>query len=145
MHPHQFERRAIAEARGHLRRADDVGEHDGAQAGIHGRRGNPRNCPGIADAAEERLNRGKIDRDNGIGDFAVRLSMDSLGGGRVGRMDETEGGAILLIEPISHVFDPVPVLNIDVPAVSLGDILRLRSPQVVAIHEYRHVVLRLPV
>ena len=29
--PHQFERRAVAEARRHLGRTDDVGEHDSAQ------------------------------------------------------------------------------------------------------------------
>jgi hypothetical protein len=32
--PHEFERRAVAEARRHLRRTDDVGEHNGPQSGI---------------------------------------------------------------------------------------------------------------
>jgi hypothetical protein len=31
MHPHEFERRAVAQARGHLGRTDNVGEHDGPQ------------------------------------------------------------------------------------------------------------------
>jgi hypothetical protein len=34
----------------------------------------------------------------------------------------------------------VSVLNVDVPAVRLGDILRLRSAQVVAVHVNRHVI-----
>ena len=55
-------------------------------------------------------------------------------------MDEAEGGAILLIEPIGHVFYAVSVLNVDVPAVRLSDILRLRSAQVVAVHVNRHVI-----
>ena len=139
--PHQFERRGVAKARRHLGRTDDVGEHDGAQPGIHGRRRSPRGGARIADAAEKGLNRGKIDRNDGVGDFAMRLTMDSLGGGRVGRMYETEGGATLLVEPIGHVFYPVPVLDVDIPAVRRGDILRVRSAQVVAVHEDRHAVL----
>ena len=81
----------------------------------------------IADAAEECLDSGKIDRNDGVGDFTMRLTMDSLGGFGVRRMDEAERGAIPLVEPIGHVFYAVSVLNVDVPAVRLGDILRLRG------------------
>jgi hypothetical protein len=69
----------------------------------------------------------------------MRLTMDSLGGFGVRRMDKAEGGAIALIEPIGHVFDAMSVLNIDVPAVRLSDILSLHAAQIVAVHENRHV------
>ena len=89
--PHEFERRAVAEARRHLGRTDDVGEHDGAQPRIHGGRGRARRRLRIADAAEERFDGGKIDRNDGVGNCAMRLAMDPLGGRGVRRMDEAEG------------------------------------------------------
>jgi hypothetical protein len=46
--------------------------------------------------------------------------MDSLGGGGVRGMDEAEGGAIVLVEPIGHVFYAVSILDVHVPAVRLG-------------------------
>jgi hypothetical protein len=70
----------------------------------------------------------------------MRLTMDTLGGGGVRRMDETEGGAIALVEPIGHVFYAVSILDVDVPAVRLGDIIRLQAAQVVAVHENRHAI-----
>jgi hypothetical protein len=60
--PHEFERRAVAKARRHLGRTDDVGEHDGPQSGIHSR-GRARGRARIANAAEERLDGGKIESD----------------------------------------------------------------------------------
>ena len=66
--------------------------------------------------------------------------MDALGGFGVRRVDEAEGGAIVLVEPIGHVFYAVSVLNVDVPAVRLGDVVRLQAAQVVAVHENRHVI-----
>ena len=107
---------------------------------VHGGRRRARGRARIADAAEERLDGGKIDRNDGVGDFTMRLTMDSLGGRGVRRMDEAEGGAIVLVEPIGHVFYAVSVLNVDVPAVRLGDIVRLHAAQVVAVHENRHVI-----
>jgi hypothetical protein len=70
----------------------------------------------------------------------MRLTMDSLGGGRIRRMDEAERSTIVFIEPIGHVFYAVSILDVDVPAVRLGDIIRLQSAQVVAVHENRHVI-----
>ena len=95
MRPHEFERRAVTETRRHLGRTDNVGEHDGPQPGVHGGSDCARGRARIADAAEERLDGGKIDRNDGVGDFTMRLTMDSLGGRGVRRMDEAEGGAIL--------------------------------------------------
>ena len=92
----------------------------------------------FADAAEESLHGGKIDRDDGVGDFAMGFTMDALGGSGVRRMDEAEGGAVVLVEPIGHVFDAVSVLNIDVPAVRLGHIVRLQAAQIMAVHVDRH-------
>jgi hypothetical protein len=94
----------------------------------------------IADAAEERLDGGKIDWNDGVRDFAVRLPVHSLGGRGVRRMNETEGGAVALIEPIGHVFDSVAVLNVDVTTVRLGDIIGLHAAQVMAIHVDRHAI-----
>src|ERR1700730_6054683 len=121
--PHEFESRAVAEAGRHLGRTDDVGEHDGAQPGVRGGYGRAGNSARIADAAEERLDGGKIDWNDGVRDFAVRRPVHSLGGRGVRRMNETEGGAVALIEPIGHVFDSVAVLNVDVTTVRLGDII----------------------
>jgi hypothetical protein len=88
VHPNQLERRSIAETRRHLGRADDVGEHNGAQPGIHlGGRGTRRRF-GIADTAEERLDCGKINRDDVGRDLAMSLAMDPLGGGRVGCVNQ---------------------------------------------------------
>src|ERR1700722_17668163 len=70
------------------------------------------------------------------------ITMDALGGFGVRRVDEAEGGAIVLVEPIGHVFYAVSVLNVDVPAVRLGDVVRLQAAQVVAVHENWHVVSR---
>jgi hypothetical protein len=95
MRPYQFERRAVAETRRHLGRTNYVGEHDGPQPRVHGGLRCTRGRAWIADAAEERLDGGKIDRNDGVGDFTMRLPMDSLGGGRVRRVDEAEGGAIV--------------------------------------------------
>ena len=74
----------------------------------------------------------------GISPCASRWT--SLGGGGVRRMDKAKGGAIVLVEPIGHVFYAVSILNVDVPAVRLGDIIRLQPAQVVAVHENRHVI-----
>jgi hypothetical protein len=71
----------------------------------------------------------------------MRFTMDPFGRCRIGRMDEAEGRMTLLVEPVGHVFYAVPVLNVDVPAVRGGDVLRRRSWQVVAIHKDRHFAL----
>jgi len=75
VHSHQLERRGVAEPHRQLGRANDVGEQDCAQPGIHFRGRGARSRPGIADAAEERLDRGEIDRDNVGCDFAMRLAV----------------------------------------------------------------------
>ena len=55
--------------------------------------------------------------------------MDEFGGGRGPRMDKAEGGAIVFVEPIGHVFYAVSILDVDVPAVRLGNIIRLEAAQ----------------
>ena len=138
MRPHEFKRRAVTQTRRHLRRTDDVREHDGPQPGVYGGGGRAWRRTWIADAAEECLDSGKIDWNDGVGDFTMRLTMDSLGGFGVRRVDEAERGAIPLIEPIGHVFYAVSVLNVDVPTVRLCDVVRLEAAQVVTVHENRH-------
>ena len=139
--PNQFERRAVAlKPRRHLGRTDDVGEHDGAQSGIDRGRSRIAGRPRIADPAEERLDGDKVDRNDRVGDLAMRLTMDLLCGSLIGRMDEAKGGAVSLVEPVGHILDPVPVLDVDIPAVRLGDVRLLHSTQVVAVHEDRQAV-----
>jgi hypothetical protein len=140
MRPHEFERRGVTQTRGHLGRTDNVGEHDGPEPGVHGGRRCARGRAWIADAAQERLDGGKIDRNDGVGDLTMRLTMDELGGGGVRRMDEAEGGAIVFVELIGHVFYAVSILDVDIPAVRLRDVARLQAAQVVAVHENRHVI-----
>ena len=140
VHPHQFERRAVAKPRRNLGRTNDVGEHYGAQPRIHRPRGGGWGCARVADATEERLNRGKIDRNDDASDFAMCLTTDSLGGGRIWRINKAEAGATLLVEPVSHILDPVPTLDLEVLAVRVNDIHLLQASHVVAIHENRQEV-----
>jgi hypothetical protein len=138
MRPHEFKRCAVAETRCHLR--DNVGEHDCPQPGVHGGHRCARGRAWIADAAEERLDGSQIDRNDGVGDFPMRLTMDQRGGGGVWDMDEAERGAIVLVEPIGHVFYAVSTLYVDIPAVRPGDIIRLQPAQVMTVHENRHEI-----
>ena len=138
MRPHKFERRTVTETHSHLGRTDDVREHDGPQGGVYGGGGRAWYRTWIADTAEECLDSGKIDRNDGVGDFTMRLTMDSLGGFGVRRMDEAERSTIALVEPIGHVFYALSVLNVDVPAVRFCDVVRLKAAQVVTVHENRH-------
>jgi hypothetical protein len=64
VHPHQLERRRVAEPRRHFGRADDVGHQHAAQSRIHVRPGVACGQAGIADSAEESLDRGEVDRDD---------------------------------------------------------------------------------
>src|SRR6516164_10961761 len=120
VHADYIKCRSVAEPGRHLGRADDVGEHDGAQAASRLRASGARSRFGIADAAEECLDRGEIHCDDVGRNFAMRLAMDLLGGCRVRRVDQTEAGAAALVEPVSHVPDVVLVLYCEVFAVRLG-------------------------
>jgi hypothetical protein len=132
MHPHQFECRNVAEAARHFGRAHDVGEHDGAQPGIDFRLAAAGGGARIADAAEERLDGGKIDQDDGIGDLPMRLAMDVLGGRGIGCIDQTESGSALVVTPVGNVFDPEFSLNFHVLVVRTGDIFLSRLLKVPA-------------
>ena len=92
----------------------------------------------IADTTEERLDRGKIDRDDVGGDFAMGLAVHVRGGGRIGRFHQAKAGATRLVVPIGHVFDPILVLNFQIPAMRFGDVLSRSAAHVVAVHEDRH-------
>ena len=94
--------------------------------------------PRIANTAEERLDRGEIDRNDVGGDFAMRFAVDVRRRRRVGRIDQAEAGAAVRVKPIGHVFDPVFVLNLEVLAMRFGDILGRHIAHVVAVHENRH-------
>ena len=77
-------------------------------------------------------------------DSAMRLTVDSLGCRGVGRFNEAERGATLFVEPIGHVFCAVSILYVDVPAVSLGDIVRPQAAQVMAVHKSARNLPRSP-
>jgi hypothetical protein len=62
----------------------------------------------------------------------MRFTMVLLCSWFIRRTDETKGGAVPLIEPVGHILDPVPVLDVDIPAVRFGDIRLLHPTQVVA-------------
>jgi hypothetical protein len=65
--------------------------------------------------------------------------MASHSRGRVGRLDEAEDGATLMVEPIGPEFCSESILNFDVFAVPRRHILgRHTSRHVVAVHESRH-------
>ncbi len=113
--------------------------------GIHVGSNRTRCRLGIADATEERLHRGEIDRDNVGRDFAMRLAVHPLGSCGVGRVDQAEIGTALLVEPVGHVLDPVSVLDFEILAMRLSDAFGGQAVHVVTIHEDRHGGLHLPV
>ncbi len=76
----------------------------------------------VGDAAEERLNRGEVDRNNFGGDLAVRLTMNLRRGRGIRRVNQAEPGAALGIKPIGQIFDPVLVLDFEVLAMRFGDV-----------------------
>ena len=76
--PHEFEPRSVSKASRHIGRTDYDGENQAPQYGINSQ-GRTRGPARRADEAEERLYGGKIDRNDGVGDCAVRLTMDALG------------------------------------------------------------------
>jgi hypothetical protein len=70
--------------------------------------------------------------------LAVRLKMDLFSGGRIRRLDKTEAGSALRVEPIGHVLGVVFVLDGDIPAMEVGDISRGHTAYVVAVHKNWH-------
>jgi hypothetical protein len=64
VHPHQLERRCVAEACRHFGRPNNVGKHDGTQPGSHFWRSGIRSMPRIVNAAKERLYSREIDGDD---------------------------------------------------------------------------------
>ena len=141
MHLDQLERGRVAEAHRQFGGADYVGEHDGAQPGMHSGNRGALGCFGIADAAKKRLHHRKIDGNDVVGHLAVGLAMDPLSRRGVGRLNQAEIGAARAVEPVSQVLDPVPVLDLQVLAMCLGDALGCHAAHVVAIHEDRQAAL----
>jgi hypothetical protein len=119
-------------------RANDVGYQHTAQARVHDRLGVARGQPRIADAAEERLDRGEIDRDNVGRDLAVSLTMTMRGCCGIRCFDEAKACATRLVVPIGHVFDPVLVLDFKTPAVRFGHALGRCAADVVVVHKDWH-------
>jgi hypothetical protein len=138
VHPNQLKRRCVAKTGRHLGRADDIGEHHRTQPGIDRRGHGIRIHFRIADAAKERLDQGEVDRDDVGRDLSMRLTVNALGGRRIGCLNQAEIGATIAIEPVSHVFDPVPILDIEVLVVRRRNVLRGHAVHVVTIDEDWH-------
>src|SRR5262249_32654813 len=71
-------------------------------------------------------------------DLPMRFAMHARGSFGIRSIDETEASGPLGVIPISHIFDPVFVLNFQVLAVRFRNVLRRRSGHVVAVHEDWH-------
>jgi hypothetical protein len=98
-------------------------------------------CFGIADAAKKRLDHRKIDGNDVVGHLAVGPAVNPFSRRGVGRLNQAEIGAARAVEPVSQVLDPVPVLDLQVLAMCLGDALGCHAAHVVAIHEDRQAAL----
>ena len=74
-----------------------------------------------------------------VGDQAVRLAVDGVGGLRVRGVDEAEDLPRRLVDPVPEVLDPVSALRGEVGGVRLGDVVDA-DPALdrVDIHEQRH-------
>jgi hypothetical protein len=66
------------------------------------------------------------------------LAVNVRGGRGVGRFHKAKAGAAIRVVPIGHVFDPVLVLDLEIPAVRFCHILGRSAAHVVAVHEDRH-------
>ena len=74
----------------------------------------------------------------------MRLAVNALGGRRIGCLNQAEIGAAIAIEPVSHVFDAVLVLDVEVLVVRRCNVLGGHAAHVVAIHKDWHEGLLLP-
>jgi hypothetical protein len=71
-----------------------------------------------------------------VGDFAVGLAVDSLGGVSVRGIAKAKDGALLLAEPVAEIIDAMLALDFKVFLVGLGQIVGGNSRYVpVNIHE----------
>src|SRR6185295_6215040 len=68
----------------------------------------------------------------------VRLAVDARRGLAVGRIDETEDLAVLLVDPVLLVVDAVVALDLDVGLVGARDGLGRDTGDVVHVHVRRH-------
>jgi hypothetical protein len=68
----------------------------------------------------------------------MRFAVDVRRSRRVGRVNQAKAGAAIRVIPISHVFDPVFVLNLEVLAMRFGNIFGRHIAHVMAVHEDRH-------
>jgi hypothetical protein len=75
-----------------------------------------------------------------VGLEPVRFSMHPSGGLPVGRVDEAEDLAVLLVNPVVLVIDSVLALHADVGFVCPRDVARLDPGNVMDVHVCRHVI-----
>src|ERR1700733_8451403 len=115
-----------------------IGHQNAAQSGIHLGRDTARGQARIADASEECLDRGEINRDDVGGNLAVGLAVDKRGSLGIRRFHQAKAGAARLVVPIGHVFDAVFVLDGQIPSMRFGYSLGCGAVHIVAIHKDRH-------
>ncbi len=130
MCPHEFGCHAVAEARCHLRRADDIGK-DRSVAGIPFGEGLAGHLFGFMHPPMKCLDRGKGDLDDFAGDETVRFAVDALRGLGIRRIDQTERCSTPLIVPIGEELHPVPILErpdpCDAPSAMSSAVVPARS------------------
>lgn len=135
---HEIDGARIAKPRGHVCRADHVGEHHDAARWLADRRFTSERRRGIGDAAEESFDYDRIDLNDLGGQQAVRVGMRALEGCGVRRFDQAERSAGARIEPIGEKAHAVLVLHLQVLSVSVGDLLSRDIRQPVSVHVDRH-------
>ena len=93
----------------------------------------------IIDSPQERLNDPRIDFDNLVGNISMGFIMSRLDRFLVGSLNQTEGGTLLFIKPVSEKFYPLFTLRFQVFLMCIGDCMMRCPLDKVAVHKNRHI------
>jgi hypothetical protein len=124
VHFQEFHRGLVTKTLRKLGRTHDVGEENGANSRVAvifrtaGNDGGPRAVD--LGATQESLGDFGGDFDDLFGDHAVRLTMDRIGGFRIGRAAEAENLAAALVEPVFVILDAVLLLRFHIRGGALS-------------------------
>lgn len=130
----------VAQTLGHVRRLDDVGEHDRAGAGVVlVRTGHDRGADAVdRGVAHERFGQFFRDLKNPRGAKTVRLVMDAVGGLGAWCVAKAIEFALLHVHPIFDVIDTMLALCRHIALVRLGDVFGRQTGNVVNVDVGRH-------
>jgi hypothetical protein len=133
-------------AQGFICRADDIGEENRPDCRVslvactaraeHGSRGT-----GFT-SAKKCLYQLGLDLDNSFRHLPVCFTVHQPGGVRIGRIDEAESLAVILVEPVFEILDAVLALLLEVGGVRLVNLYRGCSLEVMDVHIQGHCWLR---